>query len=58
MRKFGYLDPSVTTTSETIYHEEAIISGIKNMQKYGGINETGLLDSATLKVSKNNTEQK
>lgn len=51
MRKFGYLDSSSTTTSETLYHEDAITAGIRNMQKYGGLNETGILDSATLKVS-------
>lgn len=52
MRKFGYLDPSsMATTSETLYHEEAIITAVKNMQKYGALNETGVLDNATLKVS-------
>lgn len=52
MRKFGYLDSSsTTTTSETLYHEEAIIAAVKNMQKYGALNETGVIDNATLKVS-------
>lgn len=51
MRKFGYLDSSSTTTSETLYHEEAITAAIRNMQKYGALNETGILDNATLKVS-------
>lgn len=51
MRKFGYLDSSSTTTSETLYHEEAITAAIKNMQRYGALNETGILDNATLKVS-------
>lgn len=51
MRNFGYLDSSsTTTTSETLYHEEAIIGAIKKMQKYGALNETGVLDIATLKV--------
>lgn len=51
MRKFGYLDSSSTTTSETLYHEEAVKVAIKNMQRYGALNETGILDNATLEVS-------
>lgn len=52
MRKFGYLDSSSTaTTSETLYHEETMTEAIKNMQRYGALNETGILDNATLKVS-------
>lgn len=51
MRKFGYLDPSSTTTSETLYHEDAVRVAIKSMQRYGALNETGILDYATLKVS-------
>lgn len=51
MRKFGYLDSSSTTTSETLYHEEAVTSAVKKMQMYGALNETGVLDNATLKVS-------
>lgn len=51
MRKFGYLDSSSSTTSETLYHDEAITLAIKNMQRYGALNETGTFDNATLKVS-------
>lgn len=51
MRKFGYLNSSSTTTTDLLYHEEAIIAAIKNMQKYAALNETGILDSATMKVS-------
>lgn len=52
MRKFGYLNSSsTTTTTETLYHGEAITAAIKNMQRYGALNETGILDNATLKVS-------
>lgn len=50
MRKFGYLTSSSTATTDTLYHEEAIIAGIKNMQKYGALNQTGVLDSETIKV--------
>lgn len=52
MRKFGYLNASSTaTTSDSIYHEGAIIVALKNMQKYGALNQTGVLDEATVKVS-------
>lgn len=50
MQKFGYLNSSSSTTTDSLYHEEAIIAAIKNMQKYGALNQTGVLDSATIKV--------
>lgn len=50
MRKFGYLE-SNSATSEALYHEDAIIAAIKNVQKYGALNETGVLDNETLRVS-------
>lgn len=50
MRKFGYLNSSSTDTTDTLYHQEAIIAGIKNMQKYGALNQTGILDSETIEV--------
>lgn len=49
MRRFGYLDKT-TSKSEALYHEDAIINAIKNVQKYGALNETGVLDNDTLKV--------
>lgn len=49
MRKFGYLE-SRPSTSEALYREDAIIAAIKNVQNFGAINETGVLDNATLKV--------
>lgn len=49
MRQFGYLDTG-SSTSEALYHEDAIVAAIKNVQKYGALNETGELDNATLKV--------
>lgn len=51
MRKFGYLSSSSTETTDTLYHEEAIISAIKNIQKYGALNQTGVMDTETIKVS-------
>lgn len=49
MRKFGYLE-SGSSTSEALYHEDAVIAAIKNVQKYGALNETGILDNVTLEV--------
>lgn len=49
MRKFGYLE-SRPSTSESLLREDAVIAAIKNVQKFGAINETGMLDNATLKV--------
>lgn len=49
MRKFGYLE-SRPSTSSALYREDAVIAAIKNVQKFGAINETGVLDNATLKV--------
>lgn len=49
MRKFGYLE-SGSSTSEALYHEDAVIAAIKNVQKYGALNESGILDNDTLKV--------
>lgn len=49
MRKFGYLDKG-TSKTEALYHEDAVVNAIKNMQRYGALNETGILDNETLKV--------
>lgn len=49
MRRFGYLETG-TSTSEALYHEDAVIVAIKNVQKYGALNETGILDNDTLKL--------
>lgn len=51
MRQFGYLERTAST-SEALYHEDAIINAIKNVQKYGALNETGVLDNDTLKVGR------
>lgn len=48
MRRFGYLESSSSSASEALYHEDAVIAAIKNVQKYGALNETGILDNETL----------
>ncbi|XP_031623107.1 matrix metalloproteinase-2-like [Contarinia nasturtii] len=56
MQKFGYLNSSARSSSiggstiDTLYHEDAIVAGIKNMQKFGSLNETGVLDEPTIKL--------
>ncbi|KNC27318.1 hypothetical protein FF38_08964 [Lucilia cuprina] len=47
MRRFGYLDQN-PDDSEALYHESAIVEAIKNIQKYGALNQTGRLDAQTL----------
>ncbi|XP_055914227.1 matrix metalloproteinase-2-like isoform X2 [Eupeodes corollae] len=49
MRRFGYLEPN-PSDSEALYHEVAIIEAIRNIQKYGAINQTGELDRPTLQL--------
>ena len=49
MRRFGYLDQN-PDDSEALYHESAIVEAIKNIQKYGALNQTGRLDAMTLDV--------
>lgn len=49
MRRFGYLETN-PSDSESLYHESAIIEAIKNVQKYGALNQTGELDNQTLEV--------
>uniref|UniRef100_A0A1A9WVA0 Peptidase metallopeptidase domain-containing protein n=1 Tax=Glossina brevipalpis TaxID=37001 RepID=A0A1A9WVA0_9MUSC len=47
MRRFGYLDQN-PDDSEALYHETAIVQAIRNVQKFGALNQTGQLDQMTL----------
>lgn len=49
MQTYGYL-PRSSINSESLYHEDAISAAIKNVQKFGAIEQTGVLDANTLKV--------
>lgn len=49
MRRFGYLEKT-SSDSESLYHESAIVEAVKNIQKYGALNQTGKLDNETLNV--------
>ncbi|VEN59505.1 unnamed protein product [Callosobruchus maculatus] len=46
MKMFGYIDDH--KDSEAIYTEEGFADIIKTVQKYGALNQTGVLDNATL----------
>jgi len=49
LQKFGYLqegDPN----SEALISQESVTKAISTMQRFGGIDPTGRIDNATLKV--------
>ncbi|CAO1426097.1 unnamed protein product [Diamesa hyperborea] len=53
MRTFGYVDStaySADLKAEALYKEDFIIDGIKSIQKYGALPETGILDDNTIKL--------
>ncbi|PSN50239.1 hypothetical protein C0J52_02382 [Blattella germanica] len=49
MRQFGYLEQG-PPDSEALYSENAIVDAIKTVQMFGGLNQTGTLDDATLEL--------
>ena len=51
MKKFGYLAEG-SANSEALHTEEAIMEAVRQMQIFGGIHPSGLLDEETLKVLK------
>ncbi|KAF5303470.1 hypothetical protein FQA39_LY09933 [Lamprigera yunnana] len=50
MKRYGYLED--TPNSEALYTEESIHDVIKTMQRFGGIEESGIIDNATLTLMK------
>ena len=34
--------------AENLYKEDAVVRGIRNVQKFGGISQTGVLDNETI----------
>lgn len=50
MKKYGYLD-SNASDSEAQYKDVAVLEAIKNVQRYGALPETGLIDIETLRVN-------
>lgn len=49
MQKFGYLDQ---TGPQSLIAGDALVSALKLVQKFGGLEQSGLLDNNTLKVRK------
>lgn len=52
LQKFGYLEGRFDNRSEGIYTKEAVAQAIGHMQRYGGLRPTGVIDNATLQVSR------
>lgn len=54
MQTFGYLqEPSVQNeglAADFLYAENAVLDGIKNIQKFGGLETTGILDEKTVQL--------
>lgn len=49
MQKFGYLDQP---GPQALFAGDAMITALKLVQKFGGLEQTGILDNNTLKVRK------
>lgn len=54
MQTFGYLqqpaDLHEGLQAEFLYAEDAIIDGIKSIQRFGGLHESGILDEKTIQL--------
>lgn len=54
MQTFGYLqEPTVDSEglkAEFLYAEDAVVQGIRNIQKFGALSETGVLDDKTVEL--------
>lgn len=52
MKSYGYLEERKPSSNmqeaENLYKEDSVVRGIKNVQKYAAIPETGLLDNETI----------
>lgn len=49
MQHYGYLEKG-DGQSDALYSEEGIETAIKTLQKFGNIEQTGVIDNDTLKV--------
>lgn len=50
MRQYGYLEPK-GADSESLYSDLAVEDAVKDVQRFGGIPETGIIDNTTLEVT-------
>ena len=51
MQKYGYLTAG-SPNSEALHTEESVTDAIMQMQLFGGLKQTGILDEDTLKVGR------
>lgn len=51
MKSFGYLGKSAINNSDSLYSADAIENALKEVQLYGGIPQTGIIDNKTIEVS-------
>lgn len=54
MQTFGYLEEPATHSeglqAEFLYAEDAVLQGIKKIQKFGGLEVSGVLNEETVKL--------
>jgi matrix metalloproteinase-14 (membrane-inserted) len=54
MQTYGYLKEPTSESeglaADFLYAEEAVVSGIRNIQRFGGVEVTGVLDEETVKL--------
>lgn len=53
MQKYGYLGGDPSSGFEAQYTEDSIVDAIINIQKFGGIEQTGVFDNKTKEVISN-----
>lgn len=51
MKRFGYID-SGPNTADALYTEDGFKKAVQEMQRFGGLPETGELDEATLNLTR------
>ncbi|XP_075220209.1 stromelysin-2-like [Lycorma delicatula] len=52
MKQFGYLENTSLEDSESLYSGDDIKNALKEVQLYGGIPQTGILDNTTIELMK------
>lgn len=50
MRQFGYIGNVVGGNSESLVRDDYLIEAIRQVQRFGALNETGIIDPDTLNV--------
>ncbi|XP_077283513.1 stromelysin-3-like [Arctopsyche grandis] len=52
MQRFGYLGGDPSSDFAAQYTEESVVKAISNIQKYGGLQQTGIFDNKTIELMK------